>query len=504
MTEWGKVWLVGAGLGDRASLTVQALHLIQTARTIITDALVSPHLLCEAPADCNIIYAGKRGGQASTPQADIDRLLVELSQSGRTVVRLKSGDPGTFGRVMEEVRALQAAGCPFEIVPGISSAIAAPLVAGIPLTEKHLSQCFAVLSAHQVETLPWAALAQLDTLAILMGTRSLRAICDRLVQAGRSPDTPIALIREAGRESQEVWTGILATFADRMERLNRRLSPAVIVAGNVVGERFTFEAGDRPPLAGQTVLVTRANPQAGALTQLLAAAGAAVVDMPTIEIGPPSSYAALDEAIAQLSRFDWLILTSANGVEAFFQRLRDRQLDARALSGVRVAVVGQKTAEALARCGIHPDFIPSEFVADAVAAELPLERPQMRVLFPRVESGGRDVLVKELQQRGAIVTEVAAYQSKCPEQASPQALSLLQSGQVDIVTFASSKTVRHFYQLLHGAQFAFGALASVKFAAIGPKTADTCTELLGRTDICARQYTLEGLVEAIALATKLG
>ncbi|MEO1133254.1 MAG: uroporphyrinogen-III C-methyltransferase [Cyanobacteria bacterium J06639_1] len=498
--EFGKVWLVGAGLGDRLDLTVRALQLLRSADAIVTDALVPESLLLEAKPECEIIRAGKRGGQTSTPQSDIDRLLVQLSHAGRTVVRLKSGDPTIFGRVMEEVRALQAAGCPFEIVPGMSSAIAAAASAGIFLTDKHLSQCFAVISAHQLNTLPWEALGQLDTLVLLMGTRSLQEICDRLMRAGKSESTAIALIREAGRASQQVWTGSLETFADEMERLALRLSPAVIVVGEVVGARLELEKGDRQPLAGKTVLVTRANPQAGALTRLLEAKGAIVADMPTIEIVPPSSFRDLDAAIARLSEFDWLILTSANGVEAFFGRLQALGLDSRALSGTRVAVVGQKTAAAIAQFGIRPDFIPSEFIADAVAAELPLEKLDMRVLFPRVESGGREILVKALTERGAAVTEVAAYQSKCPDRVEPRALSLLQAKRVDIITFASSKTVRHFYRLLREAQFEFSALDGVQIAAIGPKTADTCTELLGRTDICAEEYTLEGLVEAIAAA----
>ncbi|MEO0853837.1 MAG: uroporphyrinogen-III C-methyltransferase, partial [Cyanobacteria bacterium J06648_11] len=419
MGDRGKVWLVGAGLGDRLGLTVWALQLIRSADAIVTDALVSESLLLEAKPACEVIRVGKRGGQVSTPQADIDRLLVELSHAGRSVVRLKSGDPAIFGRVMEEVRSLQAAGCPFEIVPGISSAIAAPVKAGIFLTDKYLSQCFVVASAHQLDTLPWEALVQLDTLVLLMGTRSLRDICDRLMDAGKSASTAIALIREAGRTSQQVWTGVLETFADEMQQLAFRLSPAVIVVGEVVGARLELDESDRQPLAGKTVLVTRANPQAGALTRLLETKGASVVDMPTIAIVPPSSYRDLDAAIARLIDFDWLILTSANGVEAFFGRLQALSLDARALSGTRVAVVGQKTAAAIAQFGIHPDFVPSEFIADAVAAELPLETPEMQILFPRVESGGRDVLVKALGDRGAEVVEVAAYQSKCPDLIEP-------------------------------------------------------------------------------------
>lgn len=498
----GNVYLVGAGLGNRETLTVRALQLLHRADVVVSDDLVPPSLLAELPAHCVVLNVGKRGGQPSTPQADIHRHLVEQCRLGKQVVRLQSGDPGVFGRLTEEVAALRDAGCLFEIVPGLSAATAGPLVAGIPLTEKRESRCFAVLTAHDIELLPWPALAELDTLAILMGTRTLPDICDRLLNSGKPADTPVALVRDAGRPSQQVCTGKLGTFASQMAAASQSLSPAVIVVGQVVRWRSLLWQPDKRPLSRKTVLVTRANPQSGSLTQLLEAQGAAVVEMPTLEILPPSDYNPLDTAIAQLDSFDWLILTSGNGVEGFFQRLSGQGKDSRALHGVRIAVVGQKTAEVLQGYGIRPDFVPDEFVADALAASLPLAREQPRILFPRVQSGGRPTLVVELAARGATVVEVPAYQSDCPRQIDPVALKLLQAQQIDILTFASSKTVRYFHRLLQQAEFDFAALESAQIAAIGPKTAETCSELLGRTDICARDYTMAGLVEAIVEANR--
>ena len=517
MGDRGKVYFVGAGLGSPLDLTVRAWHLLRQAEVAIVDDLVSPEILDLLPASCDRLWVGKRGGQASTPQAEIDRLVIDRCRAGQAVIRLKSGDPGIFGRLVQEIRALQIADCPYEIVPGLSSAIVGPLAAGIPLTDRDLSRAFAVVTAHDCERLSWSALAEMDVLVFLMGTRSLAQICTQLLAAGKPAQTPIALIRAAGRSEQTVWTGVLASFAESMAD-KKNLSPAAIVVGETVQLRdellgdCAMEAETRPstattalgaPLFGKTVLVTRANSQSGGLTQQLQTLGATVVEMPTLEIVPPSDIAALDLAITQLDSFDWLVLASGNGVTSFFNRLQELGLDSRALHAVKVAAVGKKTSDCLAERGVTPDFVPDEFVADALAAQLPLsEEGGDRVLFPRVESGGRPTLVKQLGARGAEVTEVAAYQSRCPLAVDPVALQLLQRQQIDALTFASSKTVVHFHQLLQQAGFDFELLSPVKVAAIGPKTAETCNDLLGRTDICAAEYTIDGLVAAVAKAFK--
>ena len=525
----GKVYIVGAGLGDVAYLTVRAHQLLAQAEVLVYDALVDSQLLQLVSSECLCFDVGKRGGKPSTPQAEINQLLVEQCKQGKQVVRLKSGDPFIFGRSSSEIQALIAAGCPFEVVPGISSALAAPLLAGIPLTDAVMSRGFAVVTAHEPHALDWEALARMETLVILMGGRHLGEIVRRLQRYGRdtrrltnatlprSHHTPIAVIRWAGCPQQQIWTGTLADIVEQTAGVS--LSPAVIVIGEVVGLRDymrsqvdecanTHSEQDSPipkPLTGKTVLVTRSAGQSSQFSDLLQQQGANVIEMPALVIGPPSSWEALDSAIAHLSDFDWLILTSSNGIDYFFERLLTQGKDARALAGVKIAVVGKKTAASLKERGLVPDFIPPDFVADSLVEHFPEPLEGKKVLFPRVETGGREVLLQELIAKGAEVTEVAAYQSGCPAQMAPAALDALQKQTVDVITFASSKTVKHFCQLLESslpgdsAQFPTAAsrLQSVCIASIGPQTSITCRQLLGRVDVEAEEYTLEGLTQAI-------
>lgn len=499
----GKVYLVGAGPGGVDYLTVQGQRLLAQAEVVIYDALVDLDLLDLAPRDCLRFNVGKRGGSPSPPQAEIDQLLVAQAEAGKQVVRLKSGDPFIFGRTTSEVQALQAAGCDFAIVPGLSSALAVPLFAGIPLTDPALSRCFVVLSAHDPTSFDWSALARIDTLVILMGGRHLAEIVSQLQQQGRSPQTPIAVIRWGGHPQQTTWRGTLADI--NAQTAGEVLSPSIIVVGEVVGLQTSLaqEKSLKPtilPLSGKTVLVTRAAGQSSVFSDRLAEAGAAVIEMPALEIGPPADWDPLDQAIVQLETFDWLILTSANGVDAFVNRLLSLGRDSRALAGVSIAVVGRKTADSLRQWGLQPDFVPPNFIADELVTHFPGREnlSGSKILFPRVESGGRDTLVAALTAQGAEVVEVAAYQSGCPEAIAPEALAALKARAVDVITFASSKTVRHFCQLLAQATPDWQDwLANVCLASIGPQTSKACQSLLGRVDIEATEYTLEGLTEAI-------
>lgn len=496
----GKVFLLGAGLGGRDLLTVRGLELLQQADVVLIDDLVDPQLLAELSPQAQVIPVGKRAAQERMTQDQINHALIYYGQQDQQVVRLKTGDPLIFGRAAEEVRALQAAGCPFEIIPGLSSALTGPLLAGIPLTDKTLSRCFGVLTGHDLEALPWGALAQLDTLVILMGGRQLEPIAQRVIEHGRSPDTPMAVIYGAGQATQRTWTGTLGGLPQHLAEVS--LAPAVIVIGAVVNlqDLFLSDQARLPqpqPLAGKTLLVTRAETQSASFSDLLKAEGARVIELPTLVITAPSSWQALDQAIQELSRFDWLILTSANAVTSFCQRLAQHHLDSRALASVQIAVVGAKTAEFLSHYGLIPDLIPEEFIADRLLQVFP-HRQGQRVLFPRVESGGREVLVRGLRAEGAEVIEVAAYQSVCPAQADPQVIQQLRSQTIDVLTFASSKTVQYFCQLLSHADLDPVTVAqSTQIAAIGPKTAETCTAMLGRVDIMPEHYTLEDLVQAI-------
>ncbi len=519
----GKVYLVGAGIGDIGYLTVRSHQILASADTVVYDALISLELLDLVPTNCQKIDVGKRGGQPSTPQAEINQLLVTECQLGKQVVRLKSGDPFIFGRSASEIQALVAAGCHFEVIPGISSALAAPLLAGIPLTDPVLSRCFAVVTAHQPNDLNWEALAGIDTLVILMGGRNLKTIITHLHRHGRSLQTPVAIIHRAGSPQQQIWEGNLGNIPEKTAGVS--LSPAVIVVGEVAGLRPYLQSPGKVqdealniahtvtnqeqiplPLANKTILVTRSAGQSSEFSTSLQQAGAKVIEMPTLEIGAPSTWEPLDGAIAQLSSFNWLILTSSNGVEYFFERLSTQGQDTRALAGLKIAVVGKKTAQSLAQYHLQPDFIPPNFVADSLVENFPETIKGQKILFPRVESGGREVLVKELTAQGAEVMEVPGYESRCPEAIAPPAFTALQRGQVDIITFASSKTVHNFCELLKKELSLRGAttnlsifLQNVGIASIGPQTSQTCIALLGRVDVEAQEYTMTGLQTAIAL-----
>ncbi|PZV14338.1 MAG: uroporphyrinogen-III C-methyltransferase [Pseudanabaena sp.] len=513
----GKVFIVGAGIGGVEFLTVRARDLVSIAEVIISDALVDRILLDLAPPQCNCIIAGKRGGQESIKQAEINQMLVEYCLQGKRVVRLKSGDPWIFGRSLPEILALQAANCEWEVVAGISSAIAAPMFAGIPLTEVESSSCFAVMTGHDLERLPWEAIAQIPTLVILMGTNNLLGLLEKLKE-GKSGDTKIAIVRWCGRVDQQIWTGTLVDIQSKLPKGS--LSPSVIIVGEVVKfheqlsrqcsqplenfeQHLDLEKG-KIALQGKTILVTRAAGQASQFTDLLTSQGATVIEMPTLAILPPTSWTMLEQAIADLATYDWLILTSANAVESFFGRLREANKDSRALHSLKVAVVGRKTAEFLAHYGISPDLVPTDFVADAlVDAFLAIPDHVLtgkKMLFPRVESGGREILVEQLQQHGAIIDAIAAYESGCPEAIDPVSLAALQNYRLDAISFASSKTVKHFCLLLDRVtpQETWRSwIANVKIASIGPQTSKTCYELLERVDCEALEYTLDGLAEAI-------
>ena len=569
----GKVYLVGSGPGDADYLTTQAQALLTTAEVLVYDALVDSELLNLVPETCLKLNVGKRGGQPSMAQPEINRLLVQHCQRGNKVVRLKSGDPFVFGRAQAEIEALVAARCDYEVIPGLSSALVAPLLAGIPLTDPELSSSFTVCTAHDPDSLNWVSLAKLETLVILMGGRTLPEIVRRLRGHGKSAKTPIAVIRWAGRAEQQVWEGTLGNIL--VETANQSLAPCVIVIGEVVKLRsllqpkairnFDLEPqrdrpqrerlqnqrtqesrmptnstvrqperdrspalrleplGDRQqffdpvppiknddfsilppisteplPLSNKTVLVTRATSQSSQFTQLLEDQGATVVEMPTLEIGAPSSWRDLDQAIARLDEFDWLILTSINGVDAFFKRLKTQTGDDSLSCNIKIAVVGEKTAQRLQQLGIPADFIPPKFVADSLAANFPEPLSGLRILFPRVESGGREMLVKEFANQGAKVREVAAYESRCPAAIAPQALEALRSKSVDVITFASSKTVQHFCQLLQQVEADWQPyLENVCIASIGPQTSESCQSLLGRVDVEAAEFTLDGLTAAI-------
>lgn len=496
----GKVYLVGSGVENINYLTLRAYSLISEAEVLIYDSLIDEKLLYLVPETCLKINVGKRAGQPSTQQSKINSLLINYCLQGKQVVRLKSGDPLIFGRANEEIKALQKANCNYELVPGISSALAAPLLVGIPLTDKEISRCFTILTGHQPDLLNWKALAKIDTLVILMGTKNLDKIVKNLIINGRPIDEPIAIIQNSGSEEEKVWIGTLKTIIEQVSGLF--LSPAVIIIGNIVNLRY-MSSSISLPLAHKTVLITRAKEQSSYFTHLLQQQGANTLEMPTLEITSPSSWEELDLAIETLSSFDWLILTSANGVKFFFRRLQELGKDIRALGKIKIAVVGKKTASCLKEYHLTPDFIPPNFIADSLIEYFPESLSHQKILFPRVETGGRELLVKELQKQEANIIEVSAYESKCPENIDFKVWEALQKKQVDIITFTSSKTVKNFYSLVQKALKTNNKLDilslfdNVCLASIGPQTSKTCHDLLERVDVEAEEYTLDGLTQGL-------
>ncbi|MEO8457506.1 MAG: uroporphyrinogen-III C-methyltransferase [Chloroflexota bacterium] len=500
MSARGKVYLVGAGPGDPGLITVAGLERISEADVIVYDRLVSPRLIEQARADAEMIYVGKGPETESASQEWINETLVAKAREGRNIVRLKGGDPFVFGRGGEEAEALRAAGIEFEVVPGITSAIAVPAYAGIPVTHRGVASSFAVITGHEDPTKPetaidWAHLATAtDTLIFLMGVRNLPEIVARLTENGRSAETPVAVIQWGTTTEQRTVTGTLADVAVRVEEAGLR-APAITVVGEVVRLREALSWFEDRPLFGKRVLITRTRRQASSLARLLAEAGAVPVELPSIEIEPIEDREAVEAAIETLrsSEYAWVAFTSANAVELFFEHLAERGLDSRAFASAKIAAIGPATARALGERGLRADVVPAEYVAEAVVEAMRgLVASGDRVLLPRAESA-RAELVIGLEALGSTVDEVPIYRAAVPSEASPEVLAELREGRIDIVTFTSSSTVRNLVAMLGDTS----ALERAMIACIGPITAQTARELGLRVDVMAAEYTVEGLVAAL-------
>jgi uroporphyrinogen III methyltransferase/synthase len=504
MNPPGKVWLVGAGPGDPGLMTVAGVAALAEAEVVVHDRLVSTRLLELAPSSAERIFVGKEAGAHALSQEQINALLVEKARQGKRVVRLKGGDPFVFGRGGEEAVALAAAGVPFEVVPGVTSAVAVPAYAGIPVTHRGLASSFAVITGHEdpakAETaLDWSKLATgVDTLVFLMGTATLPQIVEKLVEHGRPAATPVAVIRWGTTPAQEVVTGTLADIA-RQVKAARLEPPAVAVVGEVVRLRETLRWFDSPqakPLFGKRVLVTRTRQQASALSRLLSQQGAEPIELPALELVPRADPRRLARTISALTRgrYQWVVFTSANGVDIFFRRLREAGRDARAFAGARVCAIGPGTAAALAAHGLRADLVPEEFVAESVVEALRLHlRPGNRVLVPRAESA-RPELVEGLRSCGAKVAEVTLYHAAVPKEAPAEALEMLRRGAIDIVTFASSSAVTNLLKLLGGDT---APLKGPLIACIGPVTARAAREAGLEVRVESREHTIPGLVRAL-------
>jgi uroporphyrinogen III methyltransferase/synthase len=506
----GFVSLVGAGPGDPGLLTLRAVRRLEAADVVVHDFLVGERLLGHVRADAEIVAVGRGHGHAARlAQKDIEALLVDRARAGRRVVRLKNGDPFLFGRGGEEADALVRAGVPFEVVPGVSSALAVAAYAGIPVTHRDHASLVTVVTGHQAlaapgaapapPTLPWAALArQGGTLVVLMGMSQLPAILEALAGQGLAGDTPAAAIQWGTTGRQATAVGTVATLAARVRAAGLG-APGVVVIGTVVALRERLRWFETRPLFGRRIVVTRPRAQAAALAEPLEDAGADVVLFPTIALVAPADPAPLARAIDGAAGYDWILFTSANGVRAFFDRVAAAGRDVRELAPVRFGVIGPETAAVLARYLVRPAVQAAEFRAEGLLAALGAEAVRgRRVLVPRA-AGAREVLPETLRAHGATVDEVVAYEAVVPPGADAAGLrAALDAGALDALTFTSSSTVRNFAALVGDDAVARVARAARPVVAcIGPITADAARACGLRVDVVPRDYTAAALADAL-------
>ena len=499
----GRVYLVGAGPGDPKLLTLRGRECLERADVVLYDYLANPALLSYAAEQAERIYVGRRGKGKYPAQDEINRLLVDRARQGKFVVRLKGGDPFVFGRGGEEAEVLAAAGIEFEVVPGVTAAIAAPAYAGIPVTHRTMASTVTFVTGHEdpdkpAPALEWPKLASSHgTLVFLMGMKNLRAIVSNLLTEGRADTTPVAIVRWGTRAVQQTVVGTLSDIAEKAE-VARLEPPTVIVVGEVVRLRTQLNWFEQRPLFGKRILMTRAKEQASEMAGLLASYGAEPVEAPTIEIAQPTDWGPADRALVEIDSYRWIIFTSVNGVSRFMTRLRQRGLDARCLAGRTICCIGPRTAEELERFGIKADLIPDEYQAEGVLAALAGHSLQgTRVLIPRAEVA-REILPEELRARGASVDVVSVYRTIVPKVEGTRWRQQLLERDIHVVAFTSSSTVRNFVQLLGGPEAAKDLLTSVAIACIGPITAKTAEEYGLTVAILSRENTVPALTAAIA------
>ena len=499
MMKKGMVSLVGAGPGNAGLITVRGLELLQGADVVVYDRLVDDGLLSRVRRDAELIYVGKSSGDHTIEQSDINRILVEKAKEGKSVVRLKGGDPFVLGRGGEEAEALVENHIPFEVVPGVTSAVAVPEYAGIPVTHRGLASSFAVVTGHEDpikegSSVEWSKLASsVDTLVCLMGMGNLGDIVAELIRGGKALDTGIALIQHGTTPCQRTVVGTLSTIVERAERAGLK-PPVVIVVGNVVALRERLAWFDNRPIFGKRVLVTRSRSQASVLSRMLAERGAEPVELPVIEARDLTDTTELDGAVSSLRNYQWVLFTSVNGVDAFWQRMRAMGMDARWFEKTKIGAIGPATAEQLQDFGLYPDFISQEFTSESMLNGLAeLGVAGCRILLPRSDIAPRE-LIEGLIKLGADPFEVTAYITSEASDSSSSAKQMLENGDIDIVTFTSSSTVTNLVKKMDAN---INAINRAKVACIGPMTASAAARAGLRVDIVAQEHTIPGLIAAI-------
>ena len=497
----GIVYLIGAGPGDSKLITVKGLECIKKADVVVYDRLAGARLLAYAGPNAEMIYVGKSPDRHTLRQEEINQLLVDKAEQGLIVARLKGGDPFVFGRGGEEAEVLVENNIPFEVVPGITSAIAVPAYAGIPVTHRDCTSTLAIITGNEDPTkedssIAWDKIATgAGTLVFLMGMGNLPKITAKLIEAGRATATPVALIRWGTRPEQRTLIGTLETIADLAKQADFK-NPAIIIVGEVVHLRDKLSWFENKPLFGKRIVVTRSREQASVLSEAIEALGGEPWEFPTIKIEEPEDYAAMDEAIENIAQFNWLIFTSVNGVKYFFERLREHNKDIRELKGVKLCAIGPKTKESLEQYGLLVEYVPGEYRAEQIVEGLKDKlSPGAKVLLARADIA-RKLLPEALRELKADVTEVIAYRTLLGNSNAELLKQMLAEKEIHAVTFTSSSTVRNFLDLLDKSNQT-ELLSGIVLASIGPITTQTAKELGLNIDIEAKEYTIDGLVQAL-------
>ncbi len=503
--SYGKVYLVGAGPGDPGLITLRGKYLLEHAEVVVYDYLANTKLLSYVPQTAQFIYAGKKGGGLHAfTQDGINKLLVEHAKKGKMVVRLKGGDPFIFGRGAEEIEELVSEGIDFEVVPGVTSATAAATYAGIPITHREYTASVAFVTGHEDPTkkssnISWEKLATgVGTIVIYMGIKTLPAITKKLIDFGRSPDTPVAVVRWASTPQQRSVVGTLATICEVVQLADIK-PPALVIVGEVVTLRNTIDWFEKRPLFGKRMVVTRTREQASDLVAKLEENGAECLEYSTIHIEPVADYSICDEATRRIADYQWILFTSLNAVTFFFQRLNQMGSDSRHIAGPKIAAVGKATAEELKKYGIRADLIPEKFTGEGLAEAL--VRTQVdgsRILLPRALRAS-EILPEVLTDAGAKVTIAPVYQNTPPQGRKDELREQLLDGSIDLITFTSSSTVTNFLAMIGAASDdeLHRLLDKVRIAAIGPVTAATIKEHGLHVDIQPQRYTINDMVQAI-------
>jgi len=485
-----KVYLVGAGPGDPGLITLKGRQALERADCVLYDYLANERLLDYAPAKAERIYVGKKRAKHEMTQDEISALMVERARRGWTVVRLKGGDPFIFARGGEEIEALADAGVPFEIVPGVTTPLGLAAYTGVPLTHREHSSLVTFVTGHEVKPIDWSKTGTSGTVVLFMGMVNFAAIAREMIRHGRPESTPAMAVRWATRPDQQTLVGTLATLPGIIAERNMR-PPATIVVGEVVALRDRFNWFEKLPLFGKRIVVTRDRGQAAELAEPLVELGAEAILLPAIEIRPAEDPEPLDQAIARLRTYDWLIFTSVNGVRYFTERLDASARDLRALSSLKICAIGPATRAAVEALHLKVDLMPKEYVAESLVAAFTEEHLNgRRILLPRA-AVARDVVPAELTRRGASVDVVEAYRTVAPADLAERAAEVL-ARKPDWITFGSSSAVKNLVDAA-GAP----ALNGVRMASIGPVTSRTVRECGLEVDAEANPYTMEGLVAAI-------